>query len=112
LRKYVREARAAGATPVVCSLVPRKIWQDGRVARAAESYGGWAGRVAAEEGAAFLDLNELVAARYEAEGEAKVNALFADEHTHSNREGAELNAAIVTAALRALPGDPFGAWAR
>ena len=112
LRRYVREARAAGATPVVCSLVPRKIWKDGRVARAAEGYGGWARQVATEEGAAFLDLNELVAARYEAEGEAKVNALFADAHTHTNRDGAELNAAIVTAALRALPGDPFGAWAR
>jgi hypothetical protein len=41
-----------------------------------------------------------------------VNGLFADAHTHTSRAGAELNAAIVTAALRALPGDPLGAFAR
>ena len=112
LRQFVREARSAGATPVVCSLVPRKIWKDGRIVRAAESYGGWARQVAAEEGVAFIDLNELIAARYETEGAANVEAFFADEHTHTNQAGAELNAAIVTAALRALPGDPLGAWTR
>jgi lysophospholipase L1-like esterase len=112
LRQFVREARSAGATPVVCSLVPRKIWKDGRIVRAAESYGGWARQVAAEEGVAFIDLNELVAARYETEGATNVEAFFADEHTHTNQAGAELNAAIVTAALRALPGDPLGAWTR
>jgi lysophospholipase L1-like esterase len=112
LRQYVREARAAGATPIVCSLVTRKIWKDGRIVRAAESYGGWARQVAAEEGVAFIDLNELIAARYETEGAANVEAFFADEHTHTNQAGAELNAAIVTAALRALPGDPLGGWTR
>ena len=112
LRQFVREARSAGATPVVCSLVPRKIWKDGRIVRAAESYGGWARQVAAEEGVAFIDLNELIAARYETEGAANVEAFFADEHTHTNQAGAELNAAIVTAAVRALPGDPLGAWNR
>ena len=112
LRQFVREARSAGATPIVCSLVPRKIWNGGRIVRAAESYGGWARQVAAEEGVAFIDLNELIAARYETEGAANVEAFFADEHTHTNQAGAELNAAIVTAALRALPGDPLGAWTR
>jgi lysophospholipase L1-like esterase len=112
LRQFVREARSAGATPIVCSLVPRKIWNGGRIVRAAESYGGWARQVAAEEGVAFIDLNERVAARYETEGAANVEAFFADEHTHTNRAGAELNASTVTAALRALPGDPLGAWTR
>ncbi len=112
LRQFIRETRAAGATPVVCSLVPRKTWKDGKVARAAGSYGGWAQKVAAEEGAAFLDLNELIARRYEELGEAKVNELFADEHTHTSRAGAEINAGIVAAALHAVPGDPLGAFAK
>lgn len=110
LRQFVREARAAGATPVVCSPVPRRIWQEGKVVRStAEGQAAWARQVAEQEGVAFIDLNDLVAARYEALGEAKVRALFADEHTHTSREGAELNAAIAAAALRALPGDPLGA---
>jgi lysophospholipase L1-like esterase len=112
LRQYIREARAAGATPIVCSPVPRKTWHDGRVARVAGSYGGWAQQVAREEGAAFLDLNELIARRYDELGQAKVETLFADPDTHTSKAGAELNAGIVAAALRALPGDPFGKFAK
>jgi hypothetical protein len=112
LRKYVREARAKGATPVVCSLVPRKTWKDGRIVRATGSYADWAREVATEEGAAFIDLNETVAARYDAMGEAAVNPLFADEHTHTSQAGAELNASIVAAGLRKLSGDPLAACAK
>ena len=32
MRKYVAETKAKGATPIVCSLVPRKIWQGRRPA--------------------------------------------------------------------------------
>jgi hypothetical protein len=53
-----------------------------------------------------------VAARYEELGPDAVQALFADEHTHTSRAGAELNAAIVAAALRELRGDPLGVFAR
>jgi len=112
LRQFIRETRAAGATPVVCSLVPRKTWQDGKVARSADSYGGWARKVAEEEGAAFIDLNELIARRYEELGAPAVEPLFADEHTHTSLAGAKVNAGIVAAALRALPGDPLGAFAK
>ena len=43
---------------VLCSLVPRKIWKDGKVVRNAENYGGWARQAASSQGAAFIDLNE------------------------------------------------------
>jgi len=104
LRRYIREAKAAGVTPIVCSPVPRKRWQDGRIVRSADGYAGWARAVAAEEGAAFIDLNELVARRYDAMGPKQVDALFADEHTHTSRAGAELTAAVVAGALADLPG--------
>ena len=112
LRKFVREARAGGAVPVLCSLVPRKIWQDGKIVRSVNSSAAWAQQVAQQEGVPFIDLNGLIARRYDELGEARVNALFADEHTHTSRVGAELNAGIVAAALRALPGDPMRAFAR
>ena len=107
LRQFIREAKAAGVTPVVCSPVPRKIWRDGQVVRSPDGYAGWARQVAAEEGTAFIDLNALVAQRYGELGPDKVNALFADENTHTSRAGAELNAAIMAAALRDLPGAPL-----
>ncbi|AOS44221.1 putative rhamnogalacturonan acetylesterase YesY [Lacunisphaera limnophila] len=113
LRQYIREARAAGATPVVCSPVPRKTWQDDRIVRSTtDGYAAWARQVAEQEGAAFVDLNDLVATRYEALGAEAVNTLFADAHTHTSRAGAELNAGLVAGALRALPGDPLAAWAK
>ena len=113
IRQFVREARAAGATPVVCSLTPRKTWQDGKIGRSGpDGYGGWARQVAEQAGAAFLDVNDLVATRYEALGEAAVTPLFGDASLHTSQAGAELNAEIVAAALRALPGDPLGGVAR
>jgi len=108
LRKYIREARAHGATPIVCSLVSRKIWKDGRIERATDTHAGWARRVAAEERADFIDLNELIAARYDELGPEAVNALFADEHTHTTLAGAQLTAHIVAAALKMLSGNPLG----
>ena len=106
LRQYVAEARAKGATPIVCSPIPRKIWKDGRIVRTRESYAGWAEAVAREERAAFVDLDEIIARRYDALGPEKVDPLFADPHTHTSRAGAELNAECVLAGLKALDPDP------
>jgi lysophospholipase L1-like esterase len=107
LRKYIRDAKAAGATPIVCSLVPRKTWQDGKMSRQTDTYAGWAKEVAAQEGVAFIDLNDLVATRYEALGAEKVEVLFADLHTHTSKAGADLNAEILVGALKKLPGAPL-----
>lgn len=107
MRKYVDDTLARGAIPIICSPIPRKIWQDGKVVRNADTYGGWARQVAASEHAAFIDLNEIIGKRYDALGEAKVEPLFADPHTHTSRAGAELNAESVVAGLKSLPGDPL-----
>jgi lysophospholipase L1-like esterase len=112
LRQDIAEVRAKGATPIVCSLVPRKIWKDGKIQRNKDAHAGWAEQVAASEHVAFLDLNELIAQRYDALGEAGVNPLFADAHTHTTGAGAELNADVVTAALRALPENPLAPYLR
>jgi lysophospholipase L1-like esterase len=107
LRQDIADVRARGATPIVCSLVPRKLWKDGRIERNKDTFAGWAQQVAESEKVAFVDLNELIAARYDALGEAQVNPLFADEHTHTSEAGAKLNAEVVAKALRELPGQPL-----
>ncbi len=108
MRKYVADTLAKGAVPIVCSPIPRKIWKDGKVVRNAENYGGWARQVAGQEHVAFIDLNEIIARRYDQLGEAQVEPLFADPHTHTSRAGAELNAESVVAGLKALTGNPLG----
>jgi rhamnogalacturonan acetylesterase len=105
LRRYIADAKAKGATPIVLSPVPRNIWRDGRVVRASGDYGKWAREAAAEGGAPFVDLNEIVASRYEAGGQKNVpRGTFTEaDHTHTTRQGAEINAECVVEGLRALP---------
>jgi lysophospholipase L1-like esterase len=102
VRKYAADAQAKGATPILCSLVPRKIWKDGKVVRAAGDYGGWTASAAQAKGAAFVDLNEIIARRYEQLGPDKVEPLFADAHTHTTPAGAQLNAECVISGLKGL----------
>jgi lysophospholipase L1-like esterase len=108
LRKYVADARTKGATPIICSPVPRKIWKEGRIAR--DQYARWAEEVAKAEKVGFIDLNGIIARQYEAMGAEKVEPLFADEHTHTTLAGAELNAACVIAGLKALKTDPLASY--
>jgi lysophospholipase L1-like esterase len=107
LRKFIADARARGATPIVCSLVPRKTWKDGKIVRSKDNYAGWAGQVAEAEGVAFVDLNEIIARRYDELGPEKVEPLFGDPHTHTSRAGAELNAQCVIAGLKLLTSNPL-----
>jgi lysophospholipase L1-like esterase len=107
LRRFVADARARGATPVVASLIPRNRWEDGRVVRDRATYAGWAEQVARAEGVPFVDLNELVAREYEALGPERVKAFFPRDHTHTSLEGARLNARVVVAALKGLPANPL-----
>ncbi|MBI4625720.1 MAG: rhamnogalacturonan acetylesterase [Verrucomicrobia bacterium] len=110
LRRYLNDARAKGATPVVCSLIPRKTWKDGKIARTSDSHADWARAVAKAEGVAFVDLHEIIARRYDELGPEKVNAFFADERVHTSAAGAELNAACVVSGLKSLPQNPVAAY--
>lgn len=107
LRKYIADTRAKGATPIVCSLIPRKTWKDGKIERGTKGYGGWAEAVAKAEDVAFVDLNGIIADKYDAMGEEKVEPMFADPHTHTSRVGAELNAQSVIEGLRRLDPNPL-----
>jgi lysophospholipase L1-like esterase len=106
MRKYIREAKAKGAIAIVCSPIPRNDWKDGKVLRSSDSYSKWAEQVAKEEGAYFINLNEIVAAKYEQLGADAVKPFFPGDHTHTNIDGAKLNAEIVINALKEIkPGD-------
>lgn len=103
LKKFIQDARAKGATPIVCTLIPRKIWKDGKIARNSEDYAKWAADVAAAEQTPVIDLNERIARQYDDLGPEKVEAMFADPHTHTSRAGAEMNADTVVTGIRTLP---------
>jgi lysophospholipase L1-like esterase len=110
LRKYISDAKAKGATMIVCSLVPRNIWNDGKVGRANDSYGKWARDAAEAEGVYFIDLNELVARDYEQLGADEVMKRFFTpaDHTHTNEAGARFTAERVVDGIRSLRGCALG----
>jgi lysophospholipase L1-like esterase len=84
LRRYIADARAKGAT--------------------------WAAEAATSGGARFVDLNEIIARRYEADGKAKVQAEYfgPTDHTHTTPAGARVNAACVVEGVKALEGCALG----
>lgn len=102
IRKYIRDAKAKGAIAIVCSPIPRNDWKEGKVMRSSESYAKWANEVAKQEGAYFIDLNEIVASKYEEIGAEKVKPFFPVDHTHTNIDGAKLNAELVIKALKEM----------
>jgi lysophospholipase L1-like esterase len=110
LRRYIADIRAKGATPILCTLVPRNIWEGGTIARPASSHADWTRAVAAAEHVPLVDLNERIAQRYDALGATAVGQLFADGRVHTTAAGAEVSAGIVADALRALPGNPLNAY--
>ncbi|MFT2010308.1 rhamnogalacturonan acetylesterase [Pontibacter sp. 13R65] len=102
LREFINDTRAKGATPVVLSPVPRNTWNNGQANRNNDTYGQWASEAAAQEGVVYIDLNGIIADRYEEEGEAKVRSTYFNttDHTHTIEEGAKLNAAAVVAGIK------------
>jgi lysophospholipase L1-like esterase len=102
LRKYIRDAKAKGAIPIVCSPIPRNDWKEGKVSRSTESYAKWAKEVADAEGVSFINLNELIALKYEAMGPDAIKPFFPADHTHTNIDGAKLNAEIVSSELKKI----------
>jgi rhamnogalacturonan acetylesterase len=102
MRRYVNETKAKGATAIVCSPIPRNEWKDGKVIRSGSSYAGWAKQVADQTGSYFIDLNDMIATEYEKMDTAKVRNFFPADHTHTNKEGAILNAQQVVEGIKGL----------
>ncbi|MBC8082882.1 MAG: rhamnogalacturonan acetylesterase [Hymenobacter sp.] len=109
LRQLIADAKAKGATVYVCSPIPRNSWTAGKVNRAAGDYGLWAAEAAKQGGAYFIDLNKIIADKYDQEGEERVKRTYfnAEDHTHPIEAGAKLNAALVVDGLRGTRKSPL-----
>lgn len=100
MKKMIRETKEIGAIPIVLSLTPRNEWPDGNVERRTDSYVKWAKEAAASEHAFYIDINDIVAKKYEDLGKEKVKSFFPKDHTHTNLEGATFVAAAVAETLK------------
>jgi rhamnogalacturonan acetylesterase len=103
IRKFIREAKSKGATPIVLSMIPRNQFADGKVKRANNDYGKWAKEVADQERVAFIDLNAITADKYDQLGPDEVKKFFPGDHTHTNKLGADENAKSVVQGIKQNP---------
>ncbi len=107
MRRYIRDVKAKGAYPVLCSLTPRNAWVDKDstiVTRVNKTHGLWARQVAEAEQVPFIDLNEISASKMERYGKEKVKTLFYIDRIHTSRFGARMNAESFAEGLRASKG--------
>ena len=111
LKKIVQDAKEKGAIPIICSMIPRNQWDNTIkgdttskkiVRRANNDFGKWAKEVAASEGAFFIDLNGISADKYDVLGPDEVKKFFPGDHTHTNVEGARVNATSVAEGINLL----------
>jgi lysophospholipase L1-like esterase len=106
LAKFADDAKARGATVILCSPIPHnQRWENGRDFA---SVAGWDAAVAQAHGALYFDLTMVITGAYKKIGREKADAFFADKGTHTNDAGAKFNAECVIAGLKSLPGDPLG----
>jgi unsaturated rhamnogalacturonyl hydrolase len=101
LRIYIRQTKARGGIPIVLSPTPNNKWDGEKIVRN-ETYRQWAKEVAEQEGAYFIDMNDLIATKYEALGPEKAKDLFKDS-VHTSREGAILNCEALIEGIRKIP---------
>lgn len=103
MRKYGNDVKAKGATAIFCSMVPHKDWDNGKIVRKEQAtFVQWTANAAKATGAAFIDLNDIIALEFETLGVERVEPLFGDKRTHSTPAGALLNAKMVVAGIKAL----------
>lgn len=105
MAKFVTDAKAKGATVIICSPIPHKQrWETGRdFANIAE----WDAQVAQKNGALYFDLTMVITDAYKKAGAEKVATFFADKGTHTSELGAQFNAARVVAGLKSLKENPL-----
>ena len=102
MQKFIKESKEKGAIPIVLSQTPRNEWPNDKVERRADTYGKWSKEAADKENAFYIDLNEIVALKYEALGKEKVKPFFPKDHTHTGAEGAAFNALAVAESLKKI----------
>ena len=91
MRRFVRETRAAGGNPILMSLTPRDAYgKDGKIERKIHTQ--WLMQVSEQEGVPFVDLNEISGEKLDRYGHWKEQYMFYQDHIHSSRFGAMMNA--------------------
>lgn len=105
MRKFVRESQAKGARVILMSITMRNNFDPitGKAVRN-NTHAIWARQIANELHVPFIDMNEMVARKYDVFGPVKTQYLFYKDKIHTDEDGARLNAATAAEGIREYPG--------
>lgn len=100
LKKFIQDVREKGATPILLSLTPRNEWPGGKIERRNNTYGKWYREVVAETGVEFVDVHNITADALDKIGREGAKEYYNNDHTHTSKRGAMLNAQSVAKGLK------------
>lgn len=107
MRKYAQDTKAKKATPILMSHIPRNMYTSKdsvAVNRNNDSYGAWTKEAAKMEKVIYIDLNQILADKYDFLGKTIVPFLFYGDHTHTSLAGAVINAKTVAESVKNYKG--------
>lgn len=111
MRKYARDTKEKKATPILMSHIPRNMYTSKdsvAVNRNSDSYGAWTKDAAKMEKAVYIDLNQILADKYDFLGKTIVPFLYHGDHTHTSLAGAVINAKTVAESVKNYKGRNTG----
>lgn len=88
LQNAAKTFQDLGANVLISSQTPNNVWEGGAYAYTPNRFVEYAQLAAENVGADYVDHGAYVAAIYESMGSDAVNALYPQDHTHTNAEGA------------------------
>jgi len=105
-RKYIADARAKGAIPILLTPTIRNIWKDGpdgkKQIERDMGFRDFDFQLSEQQHVPVADMATLEADYLESIGPEKTALLFPIDHTHTSAAGAEMNAHMVASALRKI----------
>lgn len=96
IRRFVRDIRSKGATPILLTLTPRKAYEEtdtNKIDRKLTTFTSWIKTMSEELGTPYIDLNDISASKLERYGKHKAAYHFFGDKIHSSEFGARMNAA-------------------
>jgi rhamnogalacturonan acetylesterase len=101
LRTMIHDVQQKSAIPIISGMVPRNYWsKNNKTVQEKWPFDDFAREQAKESGVAFLDHTKYSVMMLQGLGFEKAEKLFPQDRTHTNDEGAKLNAETFVMAIK------------
>lgn len=99
LRKMIVDVRAKQAIPLISGMVNRNYWS-GETLQSDWPFADYAAEVAKQTSVEYIDHTAYSVAKFQAMGSVKAKTYFPNDNTHTNWDGANINAQTFVQAVK------------